>query len=178
VNDSIDERRSPFKASEAAAHLLKENHLILKHKWPLAVTAWNHGPGGIKRAMKATGSSDLGEIVRRYNTRTFDFASSNFYCEFLGALYAEKYQNEIFGDLEREATLDVQVVRVPRAIRASEVVRLSGLTEDEFLMLNPDLEYGLKTMIPRGFRLNIPAHVSGEVERLLASRDAHPTKKS
>src|SRR5207253_2957861 len=29
VNDQIDERRSPFKATEAAARLLKENHMIL-----------------------------------------------------------------------------------------------------------------------------------------------------
>ncbi|RYF36199.1 MAG: hypothetical protein EOO38_28005, partial [Cytophagaceae bacterium] len=54
VNDSIDERRSPFKASEAAARLLKENHLILRRSWPLAVTAWNHGPGGVRKAAKAS----------------------------------------------------------------------------------------------------------------------------
>ncbi|MEK7358624.1 MAG: lytic transglycosylase domain-containing protein [Bdellovibrionota bacterium] len=178
VNDSIDERRSPFKATEAAARLLKENHLILSRKWPLAVTAWNHGPAGIRRASKAAGSKDLGEIISRYNSRTFDFASSNFYSEFLGALYAEKYQNEIFGDLQREATLDVQVVRVPRSIRASEIIRVSGLSEDEFLALNPELQLGLKTRIPAGFRLHIPAHVSGEVERLLAARDSRPIKKS
>ncbi len=178
VNDAIDERRSPFKATEAAARLLKENHLILHRKWPLAITAWNHGPGGIRRASKAAGSKDLGEIVKRYNSKTFDFASSNFYCEFLGALHAERYQNEIYGELEREATLDVQVVRVPRSIRASDVVRLSGLTEEEFLKLNPDLERGLATRIPAGFRLHIPAHVTNAVERLLAGRDTRPTKKS
>lgn len=179
VNDTIDERRSPFKASEAAARLLKENHLILYRKWPLAITAWNHGPAGIKRASTAARSRDLGEIIGRYSSRTFDFASSNFYCEFLGALYAEKYQNEVFGEnVARQATLDVQVVRVPRAIRASEVLRLSGISAEEFLLLNPDLENGLATRIPAGFRLHIPAHVSGEVERLLASRDARPTRKT
>jgi membrane-bound lytic murein transglycosylase D len=178
VNDSIDERRSPFKATEAAARLLKENHLILSRKWPLAITAWNHGPGGIRRASKAAGSKDLGEIVNRYSSKTFDFASSNFYCEFLGALYAEKYQHEIFGDLERQATLDVQVVRVPRSIRAIDVMRISGLSQEEFLALNPDLSRGLNTRIPAGFRLHIPAHVSGHVERLLAARDAAPVKKS
>lgn len=178
VNDSIDERRSPFKATEAAARLLKENHMILYRKWPLAITAWNHGPGGIKRAAKAAGTKELGEIVTRYSSRSFDFASSNFYCEFLGALYAERYQKEIFGDVQHEATLDVQVVRVPRGIRASDVHRLSGLSEEEFLALNPDLERGLKTYLPAGFRLHIPAHVSGHVERLLAGRDTRTQRKS
>lgn len=178
VNDSIDERRSPFKATEAAARLLKENHMILSRKWPLAITAWNHGPGGIRKASKAAGSKDLGEIVNRYNSRSFDFASSNFYCEFLGALYAQKYHKEIFNDLNPEAVLDLQVVKVPRSIRAIDVMRVSGLSQDEFLALNPDLSRGLNTRIPAGFRLHIPAHVSGEVERLLAARDTRPLKKS
>ncbi|HRO66649.1 MAG TPA: lytic transglycosylase domain-containing protein, partial [Pseudobdellovibrionaceae bacterium] len=65
VDSLIDERRSPFKATEGAARLLKENHMILNRSWPLAITAWNHGPPGVRRAIRATGSKDLSVIVSK-----------------------------------------------------------------------------------------------------------------
>ena len=84
VNDSIDERRSPYKATEAAARLLKENHLILHRSWPLAVTAWNHGPPGLRKGITAAHSQDLALIISRYHSKSFDFASSNFYTRIFG----------------------------------------------------------------------------------------------
>jgi len=42
VNKSVDERRDPIRASEAAARLLKNNYDRLGD-WPMAVTAYNHG---------------------------------------------------------------------------------------------------------------------------------------
>ncbi|MBK7889733.1 MAG: lytic transglycosylase domain-containing protein [Bdellovibrionales bacterium] len=70
VNNMIDERKSPFKATDAAARLLKENHMILSRSWELAITAWNHGPGGIKKASRAVGSKDLARIIEVYHSRT------------------------------------------------------------------------------------------------------------
>lgn len=171
VDGKIDERRSPFKASEAAAMLLKENHMILSHSWPLAITAWNHGPSGVRRACKAAGSKDLGTVVARYRSRSFDFASSNFYSEFLGALYAERYNDIVFGKLDRETELQPTVVRVQKAVRIQDVVRSSGLTLDEFLIMNPDLTEIAKTnsYLPVGFRLHLPDRSRVGVERLVAA---------
>ena len=171
VDGNIDERRSPFKASEAAAMLLKENHMILGHSWPLAVTAWNHGPSGVRLACKSARSKDLGTVVARYHSRSFDFASSNFYSEFLGALYAEKYHDQIFEKIDRESELSPTIVRVQKAVRLQDVVRSSGLTMDEFLMMNPDLSDIAKSnsFLPVGFRLHLPDRARVGVERLVAT---------
>lgn len=155
VNDFIDERNSPIKASVAAAKLLKENHMILHRSWPLAITAWNHGPNGIRKAMKATGTRDLGKIVDRYNSKTFDFASSNFYAEFLAALYAEKYHDLMYRDLKHQTPFDLHLAQLSKQMRVKTVLKLSKLSEDTFLFYNPDLKKALQrnTLLPKGFRL-------------------------
>ncbi len=155
VQAHIDERNSPFKATEGAARLLKENHMILKRSWPLAVTAWNHGPSGVRRAMKGAGSQDLTVIVSKYRSKSFDFASSNFYSEFLAALHAEKYHDEMFKGLNYEKQLDLHTVKLARQVSAKELLRLSGLSKEDFLLFNPDLKRAIakNASVPRGFKL-------------------------
>lgn len=170
VDETIDERRSPFKATEGAARLLKENHMILYRSWPLAVTAWNHGPGGIRKASQVAGSRELGTIVARYSSKTFDFASSNFYAEFLAALHAERYNKEVYGEVFREPELDLHVVKLSRQIRPSEIVRVSGMSPEKFLMLNPELSrlWKIDAAIPSGFRIHVPRDARLSIENLLA----------
>jgi len=80
-----DDRRDPVRATEAAAHLLKNNYSTLG-SWPLAIIAYNHGNAGIQAASEAVGSKAIEDIVARYNGPRFGFASKNFYAEFLAAL--------------------------------------------------------------------------------------------
>jgi len=80
-----DDRRDPIRATEAAAHLLKNNYNTLG-SWPLAIVAYNHGHAGIQAASEAVGSKAIEDIVARYNGPRFGFASKNFYAEFLAAL--------------------------------------------------------------------------------------------
>ena len=177
VNGAIDERSSPFKATEAAARLLKENHLILHHSWPLAVTAWNHGPPGVRRAIARTGSKDLATIISHYRSRSFDFASANFYSEFLGALYAERYSDQIFGQIERMPEKELTLVKLSRAVRFNELLKVSGLTLTDLLALNPELSKAAKTniLLPRGFRLHVPESIIENLSKLFALNP--PTRK-
>lgn len=172
VNEHIDERNSPFKASVAAAKLLKENHIILKRSWPLAVTAWNHGPSGLRRAMKAINSEELAEIINNYQSRTFDFASSNFYCEFLAALYAEKYHEQIYENLEYEKTLDLHTVKLARSVSAKELLRRSGLTKENFVLYNPDLKVAIEknSAVPTGFTLMVDTSARVTLKGLLTKK--------
>jgi membrane-bound lytic murein transglycosylase D len=84
ITDAVDERRDPLLSTRAAARLLNENRTLLGN-WPLAITAYNHGTEGIFRAIDIVGTRDLVEIIRRYQSPTFGFASKNFYAEFLAA---------------------------------------------------------------------------------------------
>ncbi|HHQ13713.1 MAG TPA: lytic transglycosylase domain-containing protein, partial [Chromatiales bacterium] len=62
VDHVVDGRRDPYLSSEAAARLLKYNYSILE-SWPLAITAYNHGAAGMRRAVRKTGTTDIETIV-------------------------------------------------------------------------------------------------------------------
>lgn len=81
-------------ATEAAAKLLRQNYQTTR-SWPLALTAYNHGLAGVMRAVRSTGSRDLCDIIERYESPSFRFASSNFYAQFLAAraLALQRYES-------------------------------------------------------------------------------------
>jgi membrane-bound lytic murein transglycosylase D len=179
VQDHIDERNSPFKATEAAARLLKENHMILKRSWPLAVTAWNHGPSGLRKAMAKAGSEDLSKIIAKYRSASFDFASSNFYSEFLAALFAERYHEELFKNLNYERELDLHTVKLGRSMGAKQLMKLSGLSKEDFLLFNPDLKRAVEanSFIPSGFTLMLDESARAILKRVLSKDTAGSDKE-
>ena len=158
INDSFDERRNPWKSSEAAAKLLKENHQILKRNWGLALTAYNHGPGGVRKAMEVTKSNDIAKIVRSYRSRNFDFASANFYTCFLAALHAQMYKDMIWPDHISEPALEYETVKVKRSAKVKEILKISGLSDEEFLSYNPELDRALRKdlKVTTGHKLFLP----------------------
>jgi membrane-bound lytic murein transglycosylase D len=100
VKRGRDDRYDILKATRGAARMLRQNYAILG-SWPLAITAYNHGPNGVRRAVKAVGSTDLAYLIEHYEKSTWGFASKNFYAEFLAAtrLFAER--EEAFAALVR-----------------------------------------------------------------------------
>ncbi len=102
IDAVVDERLDPYRSTEAAARFLEQNYIILG-SWPLALTAYNHGPGGMKRAQEQLGTSDIATIVRKYNSRSFGFASRNFYLAFLAALEIDQNPEKFFPGIRRNA---------------------------------------------------------------------------
>jgi membrane-bound lytic murein transglycosylase D len=158
VSPNIDERKSPYKATYVAAWLFKENYTILRGAWPLVVTAYNHGPGGLRQAVKRLKTDELATIIAKHRAGAFGFASENFYCSFLAALLAQSYSKEIFGaDIGHEFT-HVDFVTLPRRIKTRELANLAQVSQEEFLEFNPDLKqaYRHNYPLPRGFVIFLP----------------------
>ncbi len=84
VTRARDDRLDVAKATKAAARMLRDNYRMLGN-WPLAITGYNHGPYGVKRATQQLKTEDLGELIDRYEKSTWGFASKNFYAEFVAA---------------------------------------------------------------------------------------------
>ncbi len=83
VNGTVDERLDPILCADGAARYLSDAYRKL-HSWPLAITSYNHGVGGMANA-KAQYGNNIGRIVKDYDGRSFKFASRNFYSEFIAA---------------------------------------------------------------------------------------------
>jgi membrane-bound lytic murein transglycosylase D len=65
VNNYIDERQDPVKATKAAAVYLKKLYGMFGD-WNLALAAYNSGPGNVKKAIKRAGGSKNFWVVRNF----------------------------------------------------------------------------------------------------------------
>ncbi len=95
-----DDRLDPVRSTEAAAELLQSNYQALG-SWPLAITAYNYGTGGMERAASEFGS-DYVKIMQNYNGEHFGFAVKNYYAEFLAADQVYRYEDKYFPGIESE----------------------------------------------------------------------------
>ena len=157
ISDLADERRDPFLSSYAAARLLKDNYNELK-SWPLAITAYNHGAKGLKRAIKQLGTSNIADIVRGYDGPRFEFASRNFYAEFLAALELGTQHAKYFGEIEFNEPLEVSQVKLPDYIAAETLEKYLEIPADDIRNLNPALNPSVfrpGKFIPKEYQLNV-----------------------
>src|SRR5262245_56721478 len=129
IDNAVDERLDPYKSSVAAANFLEQNYAILG-KWPLALTAYNHGPAGMRRAVDTLGTDDIAVIVRQYESRSFGFASRNFYLAFLAALEIDTQPEKFFGPLTRDAPDASQMVVLPDYFPMPSLLKAMNVTSD------------------------------------------------
>lgn len=158
IDYTVDERFDPIKSTEAAAKLLKENYEQLG-TWPLAINAYNHGVNGLKRAVRQLGTTDIGVIIEKYESRNYKFASRNFYAEFLAAMEARKNYKIYFGELEFEQPEKFLTFKVPHYVKLSNLTERLELAVAEIERLNPCLRNSVlssKRNLPKGFELRIP----------------------
>ena len=154
VNTAIDERRDPFESSRAAAAYLKQAYEFLG-SWPLAVTSYNYGQGGIARAVAEVGSDNLVDLIQRYSHPNWGFAPKQFYAEFLAAVEIGTNLNKYFPDLELDASVEIKEVELSSTTALASVITSSGLSRDEFLGWNPALGTATR-IVPAGYRVKLP----------------------
>src|SRR5207237_8644220 len=82
IDRIIDERKDPLESTRAAAALLDQNYQALGN-WPLALTAYNYGAGGLARAVAEIQSDNLVELIKNYNHPYWGFAAKKVYAHFL-----------------------------------------------------------------------------------------------
>lgn len=158
VNELLDERLDPYIASHAAARLLHSN-LRATGNWPLAITAYNYGPGGVSRAVKAMNSDDIATVVRHYRGPAFGFASRNFYVSFLAALEVDRNHKKYFGDVAMAAPLDYDRVTLAEYVQADTLVRATGTSLENLRAHNPALLEPIwagEKWIPQGYTVKLP----------------------
>ncbi len=171
IDGVVDERLAPIKASHAAAKLLRDNYARLG-TWPLAITAYNHGANGMRRAQRTLGTSDIMAIVERYDGRRFGFASRNFYAQFLAARQVAREYRRHFGDLALDSGESVQVVRLPFYADSHDVMQHLGIERRTLAALNPSLRKSVlysERYIPSGFELRVPGDLSNDALAALAT---------
>ena len=170
----VDERRDPVTASDAAARYLSSSYKKLG-TWPLAITSYNHGVTGMKRAVKQTGSKDLAVIIQKYKSRSFRFASSNFYSCFLAASEIAADYKRYFPDLSLYSPLTYHDFTLKHYISADDFSTYLDIPRKKLMQLNPAIRHSAFSKhhrLPKGFALHVPKEKS--IAQLTAAYEAIP----
>jgi len=135
LNAVVDERRDPVISAQGAARYLRSAHNRLD-SWPLAITSYNHGVGGMARAKRAFGD-DIAAIVGYYSGKRFGFASRNFYAEFLAAREIARNPQRFFREgIAYEPPLNLDRIRLRRAVDAPTLASYYEVNLGELITLN------------------------------------------
>ncbi len=166
LNAAVDERRDPVASAQGAARYLGNAYNRLG-SWPLTLTSYNHGVGGMKNAQQVFGN-DFVAIVRSYSGKGFGFASRNFYTEFLAARDIARNPQRFFPEgVHYESPLNLDRVRLRQAVNSVTLATYYDVSPEELVGLNkawnPAAQNG-RIPLPARTLVWLPA---GTVERLV-----------
>ncbi len=179
MNSIIDERYDPLVASEAAASLLKMNYNELGD-WGLALTAYNYGLGGMSEASQRCSGNYLA-VRKRYCSPRFQFASKNFYPEFLAATEVMENPEACFAGYVSSNRHRIVQHRLKTPATLPAFAKTWGIELSRLRELNPGYSkkaWNGQLTIPVGYSINIPAGAaaqdsdSGAAVEKIAKKDA------
>ncbi|MDG2377116.1 MAG: LysM peptidoglycan-binding domain-containing protein [Woeseiaceae bacterium] len=175
IDHVLDERNDPFLATTAAGKLLAYNYSIAGN-WPMAITAYNHGLAGARRAMRQHGDTSYVDIMRNYHGRTFGFASRNFYVAFLAAKEVDQNPDKYFPGLIPYQPVDYEVVELDVYVPADELAAALNVRERDIASHNPALQATVwqgSKYLPQGFSLRVPSNmINDKMANLISSLPA------
>ncbi len=158
INRLIDERYDPIMSTRAATVLLKRNY-EQTGDWGLAITAYNYGLAGIKRAAAEVGGNYL-KVRNNYDHRRFRFASRNFYPEFLAVVDIMNHLDRYFPVIKPLPAPAIIRYRFKRSANLVRFARQCGIHLDSLRNLNP--VYSRRVWkgwnsVPASYWISIPA---------------------
>ena len=130
VNQWVDERKDPEKATVAAARYLKHLYGIFGD-WPLALASYNAGEGTVMRAIKHQGTTNYWELHLPKQTEEY-------VPQFMAALAISRDPVRYgFGDIELDDPMRFDEVALKGAVDLRSVAKLANCSFEELKDLNP-----------------------------------------
>lgn len=162
INGTIDERKDPNVASDAAARFLKD--LYERYgDWHLAIAAYNCGPGRVNKALRKTSDKTYWGAAKFLPKETRNYVPA-----FIAVAYAMNYYH-LHNIYPEHPEYDLQVtdrVRVYEKVSLHDVAKATNLTLEAVQFLNPSW---LKGMIPtntHGYVLTLPLTKMGDFQNV------------
>lgn len=134
INSLIDERRDPYRSSDAAARYLQKLYNTYSD-WSLAIAAYNCGPGNVNKALRRAGGGkkDFWEIYRFLPAETRDYIPA-----FIAANYAMTYfADHNISPVLAARPIVVDSVHVSRRVHFQQISDVLDIPIEEIRILNP-----------------------------------------
>ncbi len=147
VNSLVDERRDPYKSTEAAVRYLKDLFAIYGD-WNLVIAAYNCGPGNVNKAIaRSGGKRDYWEIYNYLPRETRGYVPA-----FIAANYIMNFYDEhnicpvSYGNGAMNA---LDTVQVSEQIHFSQISQVLDIPMSEIQRWNPQFR---KNIVPGNFK--------------------------
>jgi membrane-bound lytic murein transglycosylase D len=140
VTSYTDDRKDPYKATEAACHHLKDLYDIYGN-WELALAAYNSGPGNVNKAIRrAGGKKDFWEIYKYLPRETQGYVPA-----FIAVNYAMTYASEhnIYPIVPHVRFYEMDTVYVNDRVDLKVAAKYLDVTQEELTYLNPRYIHGI-----------------------------------
>ncbi|MDD5284524.1 MAG: transglycosylase SLT domain-containing protein [Desulfuromonadaceae bacterium] len=139
IDEWVDERKDPVKATTAAAMYLKELYGIFNGDWYLAAAGYNAGENKILRAINKYKTSDFWEISKKSYLKR---ETKEYVPKLLAAAFIAKDPAHYgFADVTYMTPIEFDTVTIPSRTDLELAARLSGTTKESIKELNPDLRH-------------------------------------
>ncbi len=153
INSLIDERRDPYKSSEAAARYLKMLYEMY-NDWHLALAAYNCGPGNVNKAIRRSdGKTDFWEIYNYLPRETRGYVPI-----FIAANYAMTYYNKHnINPVLAAKPLITDTIMVTHDVHFDQIAHVLNIPIEALRELNPQYR---KDRIPghiKPYSLTLPS---------------------
>ncbi len=167
ISEWVDERRDPWKSTDAAIKKLKYNYAVLQD-WPLALAAYNCGLGAVKRAIRKSGRADYWYLCERgfFKKETVYYVPKFLaVCEIL--MRSHEYGIS-WGD--KTDYCETETVKLKRAVDIVMVAEELNIDISLMKSLNPSLKYNI-TPPDFEYLLRIPSDSKEQVVALLSEKN-------
>ena len=158
----IDERMDPEKSTEAACKYLKQLYGMFGD-WELAISAYNTGPGNVRKAIRRSGyKKTFWEIYPWLHRETRSYLP-----QFVAILYVVNYADEhnfLINDAEYAWATDT--VMVKKYVHLESLASQLDICLEDLQKANPSLRYPMVPDNTRGYALVLPARSK---EKMLAA---------
>jgi membrane-bound lytic murein transglycosylase D len=154
IDQWIDERKEPHKATVAAAFYLKELSGIFNGDWYLAAAGYNAGENKILRAINMYNTKDFWELSRgSYLKReTREYVPKLL----AAAIIARDPIGYGFSGVAYLPPIEFDMVQIPTRTDLELVAKLAGTSTENIRALNPGLRYWCTPPNYPDFQLKLP----------------------
>lgn len=153
VNSLVDERRDPYKATEAAAKYLHDLYQIYGD-WNLVIAAYNCGPGNVNKAIaRSGGRKDYWEIYYNLPRETRGYVPA-----FIAASYVMNYHNDhrICPQETANELIALDTVHVENEIHFKQISEVLNIPMEQIRRYNPQFKRDIIPGNHKSYALVLP----------------------
>ena len=151
INSLVDERRDPYRATQAACRYLKDLYNIY-NDWTLAIAAYNCGPGNVNKAIARSGGKTFWEIYDYLPRETRGYVPA-----FIGATYAYAYhQLHEIEPTEAPIPLSVDTLHIARLMHLNQISSTIDVPLETLRQLNPQYKLDIIPATTKAYTLVLP----------------------